>query len=899
MRFPRLTTIHASPMTTRNLDALFRPTSIALIGASNRTHSLGAVIAENLREGGFEGPILPVNPKHSAVAGILCYPDVKSLPLAPNLAVICTPPKTIPPLIAELGERGTKAAIVVTAGFREGGNAAGMALQTAMLDAARPYLLRVIGPNCLGVISTPIQMNASFAPSTPKKGSVAFVAQSGAMVTTVLDWATGRGIGFSHLVSLGDMSDVDFGDMLDFLANDQDTTAILLYVEAVTAARKFMSAARAAARVKPVIAIKAGRQAAAARAAASHTGALAGIDAVYDAAFDRAGILRAYDLDEIFDAVETLAHKPRIEGDRLAILTNGGGVGVLATDALIAQGGELATLSIETLAKLNAVLPPTWSHGNPVDIIGDADATRYGAALSALSDTKEADALLVLNCPVAVASSLDAARAIAGAKTKIPVLANWLGSRSAVEVRETFDKAGIPAYDTPEKAVRGFMHMVRYRRVQQTLQEVPSSAPSAFAADTETAQEIVTKALGGEPRWLDPQEVSALFACYGIPFVRTKIAATAQDAADAAAAIGAPVALKILSRDITHKSDVGGVALDLADAKTIKTAAEAMLGRIAKAAPSAHIDGFIVQEMIRRPNAYELILGMALDKTFGPFLLFGQGGTAVEVINDKALALPPLNLKLAHEMMTRTRVFRQLKGYRDQPATALDEIALTLVKLSQLVCDLDEIAELDINPLLADEHGVTVLDARIRVEQKTDTPHDRLAIRPYPVELESDIDIAGAGRFHVRPVRPEDAAAFTQFAARVNEADMRMRFFSPFRTVPPSLLARLTQIDYDREMALVLFDPVETVAAVGRLAADPDGLRAEFALLVRTDLKGHGIGSNLLQRLIALARQRGIAEIWGDVLLENDTMLTICREFGFQITSATHGVLRATLPLAR
>ena len=885
-------------MTTRNLDALFRPNSIALIGASNRPHSIGAVIAENLREGGFEGPILPVNPKHNAVAGILCYPDVKSLPLTPDLAVICTPPQTVPPLIAELGARGTKAAIVVTAGFREGGNAAGIALQNAMLEAARPHLLRVVGPNCLGVISTPIQMNASFAPSTPQKGGVAFVAQSGAMVTTVLDWATGRGIGFSHLVSLGDMSDVDFGDMLDFLANDQDTTAILLYVEAVTAARKFMSAARAASRVKPVIAIKAGRQAAAARAAASHTGALAGIDAVYDAAFDRAGILRAYDLDEIFDAVETLAHKPRIEGDRLAILTNGGGIGVLATDALIAQGGELATLSAGMLAKLNAVLPPTWSHGNPIDIIGDADATRYGAALSALSDTKEADALLVLNCPVAVASSLDAARAVAGAKTKIPVLANWLGSQSAAETHDVFDRAGVPAYDTPEKAVRGFMHMVRYHRVQQTLQEVPPSAPSAFAADTRTAQEIVTKALARGPAWLDPQEVSALFACYGIPFVRTNIAATPQEAANTAPAIGGPVALKILSRDITHKSDVGGVTLDLADAQAVKTAAEAMLGRIAKAAPSAHIEGFIVQEMIRRPNAYELILGMALDKTFGPFLLFGQGGTAVEVINDKALALPPLNIKLANQMMARTRVFRQLKGYRDRPPAAMDEIALTLVKLSQLISDLDEITELDINPLLADERGVIALDSRVRVAAATDRPRDRLAIRPYPAELEADIDIAGAGRFHIRPVRPEDAAAFTQFAARVNEADMRMRFFSPFRAVPPTLLARLTQIDYDREMALVLFDAAQTVAAVGRLAAEPDGLRAEFALLVRTDLKGRGIGSDLLQRLIVYARQRGIVEIWGDVLLENSTMLRICREFGFRIEPAAHGTMHATLALA-
>ena len=885
-------------MTTRNLDALFRPRSVALIGASNRPHSVGAVIAENLREGGFDGPILPVNPKHSSVAGILCYPDVKSLPLAPELAVICTPPRTVPALVAELGARGTRAAIVITAGFREGSDAEGAALQQAMLEAARPYLLRVIGPNCLGVISTPMQLNASFAPSTPKKGSVAFVAQSGAMVTTVLDWATSRGIGFSHLVSLGDMSDIDFGDMLDFLANDQNTSAILLYVEAVTASRKFMSAARAASRVKPVIAIKAGRQAAAARAAASHTGALAGIDSVYDAAFERAGILRAYDLDEIFDAVETLAHKPRIAGDRLAILTNGGGVGVLATDALIAQGGELATLSAATIAKLGAALPATWSHGNPVDIIGDADAARYGAALSALSDAGEADALLVLNCPVAVASSLDAARTIAAAQSKIPVLANWLGSQSASDVRKVFDAADIPSYDTPEKGVRGFMHMVRYRRTQQTLQEVPSSVPTAFAYDTKKARSVVAAALGRGGGWLNPQEVSNLFACYGLPIVRTVVATTAQDSAEAAAKMGAPVALKILSRDITHKSDVGGVALDLANAQAVKTAAAAMLDRVAKAAPSARVEGFIVQEMIRRPDAHELILGMAIDKTFGPFLLFGQGGTAVEVVNDKALALPPLNLKLAREMMVRTRVWRQLKGYRDRPAAALDQIALTLVKLSQLVTDLDEVSELDINPLLADEHGVLALDARVRVERASAPPQARLAIRPYPAELEGDVQIPGAGTFHMRPVRPEDADAFVRFAARISEADMRMRFFSSLRTVPPALLARLTQIDYDREMALVLFDAAGTVAAVGRLAGDPDGLRTEFALLVRTDLKGHGIGSALLKRLIEYARQRGVAEIWGDVLLENETMLTICREFGFRLGAAAQGVVRASLPLA-
>lgn len=891
-------TSHGRLMTIRNLDALFHPGSVALIGASNRPHSVGAVIAENLHEGGFEGPILPVNPKHKSIAGILCYPDVVSLPVVPDLAVICTPPQTVPGLIAELGAHGTRAAIVVTAGFREGGNEAGAKLQTAILDAARPHLLRIIGPNCLGVVSTPIGLNASFAPSTPKKGSVAFVAQSGAMVTTVLDWATGRGIGFSHLVSLGDMSDVDFGDMLDFLANDQNTSAILLYIEAVTAARKFLSAARAASRVKPIIAIKAGRQAAAARAAASHTGALAGIDAVYDAAFERAGILRANDLDEIFDAVETLAYRPRITGDRLAIVTNGGGVGVLATDALIAQGGELANLSPETLAKLDKVLPPTWSHGNPIDIIGDADAARYSAALNAIAGAEEVDAALVLNCPVAVASSADAAKAVAGAKTSKPLLANWLGSQSAESARQTFEAVGIPAYDTPEKAVRGFMHMVRYRRMQETLQEVPPATPSSFAPDAAGARKIVAAALERGGGWLDPREVTDLLTCYEVPTVRTAIADTPEAAADAADKIAAPVALKILSRDITHKSDVGGVALDLADAHSVRTAAAAIIERVKAAAPKARIDGFVVQEMVRRPNAYELILGMAVDKTFGPFLLFGQGGTAVEVINDKALALPPLNLALAHKVIARTRVWRQLKGYRDRPPVALDAVALTLVKLSQLVSDIDEIVELDINPLLADEQGVIALDARVRVASSDARPHARLAIPPYPNELEGSLDVAGAGTFRMRPVKPEDAAAFVTFAQRLSNEDMRMRFFSPLRTLPPTLLARLTQIDYDREMAFVLFDSSYAVVAVGRLAADPDGERAEFALVVRTDLKGRGIGYALLEKLIGYARQRHIGEVWGNVLPENGTMLTLCREMGFKESRTADGMVLVSLHLS-
>ncbi|HTQ14206.1 MAG TPA: bifunctional acetate--CoA ligase family protein/GNAT family N-acetyltransferase [Rhizomicrobium sp.] len=885
-------------MTVRNLDAIFHPANVALIGASDRPHSVGAVILDNLRGGGFAGAIYPVNPHHAALAGLPCYPGVAGLPEAPDLAIICTPPAAVPGLVAELGARGTRGAIVITAGFREGGNAAGQALQQAMLDAARPHLLRIVGPNCVGVLTTPSSLNASFAPGTPRAGGVAFVAQSGAMVTSVLDWATGRGIGFSHMVSLGDMSDVDFGDVLDYLAGDANTMAILLYIEAVTQARKFLSAARAASRLKPVIAIKAGRQPAAAKAATSHTGALAGMDAVYDAAFERAGILRAYDLDEIFDAVETLATHPRIGGDRLVIVTNGGGAGVLATDALMSMGGELATLSPASVEKLDAALPPTWSHGNPVDIIGDADGARYGRALEALVAEPGADAVLVLNCPVAVASGTDAAKAVVAGAARLgkPVLTNWLGAEAARAPRALFEAAGIPTYETPEKAVRGFMHIVRYHRGQRTLMEVPPSQPGGFSPDLARAKSIVAGHRGEAPAWLDPLDVQALLACYGIPVPRIATAATAREAAHRAQAFGAPVALKILSPDITHKSDIGGVALRLEGA-AVEAAAAAMLVRVREAAPGARLDGFYVQEMIERPGAFELIMGMAQDATFGPFLLFGQGGTAVEVIDDKALGLPPLNLKLAHEMIARTRVSRQLAGYRDHAPVRLDDVALTLVRLSQMICDFGEIAELDINPLLADARGVVALDARIRIAPARGDPAARLAIKPYPQALESDASGPGHEGYRFRPIRPEDAPAIAAFAARVTPEDTRMRFFTPFKTLPRTLLARLTQIDYDREMAFVLFDERDAVAGVSRLAADPDGVRAEFAVIVRSDLKHRGLGRLLMDRLIAYARRRGIAEIFGDVLAENGAMLALCRDLGCALGTPSAGIVRATLPL--
>jgi len=879
-------------MTIRNLDAIFRAESVTLVGASNRLDSVGFVTLRNLLGGGFAGSIMPVNPKHTEIAGQRCYPDVASLPAAPDLAVICTPPETIPGLISALGVRGARGAIVITAGFRELGNERGAMLERAMLDAGRPYLMRIIGPNCVGVLSTPIGLNASFAPSNAIKGGVAFVAQSGAMVTTVLDWASARGIGFSHLVSLGDMADVDFGDMLDYLANDPTTKAILLYIEAITSARKFMSAARAASRLKPVIAIKAGRHEAAARAATSHTGALAGMDAVYDAAFRRAGILRVQTLDELFDAVETVAASPEFSGDGLTVLTNGGGIGVLATDGLMDQGGRLTPLSPETVAQLDKVLPRTWSRNNPVDIIGDATGKRYGDALSILLEAPETNAVLVVNCPTAIASGVEAAQAVIDtvARKRRRVLTNWLGSASAQAARRLFAAARIPTFETPDDAITGFMHWVRYRRGQEIILEVPSSVAPDFCPDLARARRTVETALRVGDGWLTQSAVHDLLHCYGIPLPRMKLATTPAEAALAANDFAVPVALKIASPDIVHKSDVGGVALDLESGDKVRQAAETMIDRLRASIPKARVTGFVVQEMIRKPRAYELIVGMAVDRQFGPFLLFGQGGTAVEVINDKALSLPPLNLTLAKELMSQTRVYRQLQGYRDRPAAALDDVAMILVRFSQLVSDLDEVVEADINPLLVDENGAIALDARIRVVGRAAAARGRLAILPYPRELERIESIAGFDHAALRPIRPEDATALETLLARASPEDTRMRFFTPLRRMGRQQLVRMTQIDYDREMAFVLTagsgaSPAELIG-VGHLIGDPDNERAEFAILVRSDLHRRGIGRLLMTRLIEYARARGLSEIFGHVLRENAPMLGLCAALGLDVPTS-------------
>jgi len=883
-------------MSIRNLDHLLRPRSVAVIGATDRPQSVGGTVMRNLLAGGFSGPVFPVNPRHATVAGLASSPDVAHLPEAPDLAVICTPPATVPGLIHALGARGSKAAVVLTAGLDA-------ATKQAMLDAARPHLLRILGPNCVGLLVPGIGLNASFAHTQALRGHLGFLSQSGALVTAVLDWARSRAIGFSHFVSLGERADVDFGDLIDYLGSDPGTRAILLYIESIRTARKFMSAARAAARNKPIIVVKAGRAPAGARAAASHTGALAGADDVFDAALRRAGMLRVDSMLDLFDAVETLARVPTLPGERLMIVTNGGGAGVMAADAAALHGIVLAEPAPATLERLERMLPANWSHGNPIDIIGDAPVERYVGTLEALIDDPGCDAILFIHAPTAIVPSdaiAEACVAVARRSSK-PVLSCWLGDEAVARARRIFQDAGIAHYGTPEQAVRGFEQLVTWRRNQAQLLEVPPSRTDDATNDTAAVQAIVAHVLADGRDLLTEPEAKSVLAAYGIPVVATSVAHTTDEAVSQAASKGFPVALKILSRDITHKSDVGGVALGLTDAEAVRKAADAMLARVRALRPEARIDGFTVQGMVVRPGAHELIAGMTIDPQFGPVLLFGQGGTAVEVIGDRAVALPPLNVRLASELISRTRIAKLLAGYRDRPPVDHAALHRVLERLSQLVMDVPEVIELDINPLLADAQGAIALDARVRVARATSTGADRLAIRPYPRELEETV-VQGGHPVLLRPIRPEDAAAHLRFLARLDPEDVRLRVFYTRRHIAPSELARLTQLDYEREMAFIVAgldnDEVGETLGVVRISTDPDNLRAEFGILVRSDLKGRGLGHALLDKMIRYCRARGTGEIFGDVLRENRRMLELARTLGFAIENGEEpGVVRVRLAL--
>ncbi|ORU93914.1 MAG: GCN5 family acetyltransferase [Cycloclasticus sp. symbiont of Bathymodiolus heckerae] len=866
------------------------PQTVAVVGASQREGSLGRIIMSNLLSGSIaEADLCVVNPKYKRVLNTACYATVADMPHVPDLAILVSPAKTVPQLITELGQKGVGCVIVISAGFLESGHDEGRLLEERMLREARRFNMRIVGPNCLGILSPINGLNASFSHLMPKKGKIGVISQSGAMLTSIIDWACGRGIGFSHLVSLGDMADVGFPEALDFMSSDSNTEAILIYMESVHNARRFISAARAASRTKPIVVLKVGRSDEGSRAAASHTGALAGSDDVYQAAFDRSGLLRVDGMRELFYAAASLTSVGPIDVENLAILTNGGGMGVLATDALIKEGGVLAALSDETIERLNKVLPDSWSHANPVDIIGDAGPQRYADALAILQQDAGVGTVLVLNCPTAVASSTDAAEAIIKATQDSDkcVLASWVGSATAETSRTLFAQHGVPNYATPEAAVNSFMHLVRYKQNQDILMETPPAPAKDLQFDVDTASKVIATAVAEGREWLNEWEAKEVLSAYGIPTVETRMARTLEETVRFAEELGFPVVVKVFSPDIMHKSDVRGVALNLDSAEAVKQAVLDIKRAVQQIMPEAKIEGFAVQHMVDIKGAHELILGVKDDSTFGPVLLFGQGGTAVEVYDDKALALPPLNLKLAKDMVSRTKVYRLLKGYREREPVDMDALLLTLIKLSQLVVDFDRLVELDINPLLANEHGVIALDARIRISIKKTVKKDRLAIHPYPQELEELLHLESGKTYMLRPIRPEDEPELIQNFEQLTKEEIWFRFFHVVKTMEHNMAARFTQIDYDREMALVVTDQYRHVGwklyAVVRLITNKFEPKAEFSLIVNNAIVGQGVGTLLLARIITYAQSRGIEEIYGTVLSDNKTMIDICKKAGFEI----------------
>lgn len=881
-RWPQKPSYESCLLSIRHLEHLLQPASVAVFGPCDQHGSVAATVWRSLRAGGFRGPLHAVNRPLAQREGPPAYPDLAALPEAPALAVICTPPEDVAPLVATLGQRGTRAALVMSGGLSA-------EQKQATLDAARPHLLRVLGPNSGLLVSPHLGLHASLAPTAARAGEVAFVSQSGALVTAVLDWGHARGVGFSRLVSLGEGCDVDVGDLLDWLAADGRTRSILLYLESVADARKFMSAARAAARFKPVVVVKAGRAGAGARAAASHTGALAGEDLVFDAAFRRAGMLRVDTLAELFAGAETLAHFGRHLGETLTVMTNGGGAGVLAADAAAAAGVPLAPLPAAALAPIDALLPAHTRRENPLDIGGDAPFDRYRVTLEALLRADPGAALLFMHAPTALVRSEDIARAcLPLLKTERQrVMTCWLGDAAVADARALTVASGVADYETPEEAVRAFAMLGTYRRNQRQLLEVPSATPPV-QPDRVAASALIAAQLAAGGGWLDADACTAMLRAYRIPTAPTRAAAADPEAAVAAAeSLGWPVALKIRSPDLPHKSDVGGVVLGLADAPALRAAAQAMLARVHTLKPEARLDGFTVQPMVRRPRAEELIVGAHVDPVFGPVVLFGAGGTAAEVVADRAVALPPLNGPLARELISRTQIARRLSGYRDRPPANLDAVCGVLTAVAQMMADWPDLAELDINPLWADADGVLAVDARIRVAAGAGSGAARFAIQPYPDHLEQRLDWRGVPLV-VRPIRPDDGERHMAFVRAVSPEDMRMRFFQVRRELPIAEIARMTQIDYTREMAFIAVrdqdgDGEPDTLGVARAVADPDNVAAEFAVVVRSDLKGTGLGRVLMTRLVDHFRSTGTQRLFGHVLRENDGMAAFMRSLGFHV----------------
>ncbi len=881
-------------MSQRGLEALLRPKSIAVIGASMKPDRAGFLMMRNLLAGGFAGPVLPVTPAWKAVQGVLAWPDIASLPFTPDLAVLCTHAKRNLSLLEALGQKGCKTCIILSAPPEQ---------HADLLACASRFQMRLLGPNSLGLLAPWQGLNASFSPVPIARGKLAFISQSAAVSNTILDWAQQREMGFSYFIALGDSLDIDVDELLDFLARDSKTSAILLYLEHLSDARRFVSAARSASRNKPILVIKSGRSPAAQRLL--HVNA--GMDPAWDAAIQRAGLLRVQDTHELFSAVETLSHMRPLRGERLMIISNGAAPAALALDELWLRNGKLATLGEETLSRLREALPGSVVADNPLDLRDDASSERYITALTILLDSADYDALLVIHSPSAVAPGSESALALIDALKKHPrgkyvtVLTNWCGEFSSQEARRLFSEAGLPTYRTPEGTITAFMHMVEYRRNQKQLRETPA-LPSNLTADTAEAHKLLQQAIDEGATALDTHEVQPVLRAYGLQTLPTWIASDSAEAVHIAGQIGYPVALKLRSPDIPHKSEVQGVMLYLRTAAEVQQAAEAIIDRVKMRWPQARVHGLQVQSMANRAGAQELRVVVEQDPVFGPLIMLGEGGVEWRAQDQAAVALPPLNMNLARYLVIQAIKNKKIRGRSGlQP---LDVIGLSqfLVRVSNLIVDCPEIQRLDIHPLLASAGEFTALDVTLTLAPFSGSSESRLAIRPYPQHLEENVTLKNGDACLFRPILPEDEPALQRFIAKVTKEDLYYRYFSEINEFTHEDLANMTQIDYDREMAIVAVrrtDDGEEILGVTRAISDPDNVDAEFAVLVRSDLKGLGLGRRLLEKLIGYTRDHGLMRLNGITMPNNRGMVTLARKLGFTVDiQLEEGIVSLTLPLA-
>lgn len=879
------------------LKPLFAPKSVAVFGASDQPDSVGKIVFHNMLQSGYQGALYPINPNHAKIQGHKAYAAIAQIQDEIDLAIIATPPQTVPDIIEECGKHNVKAAVIITAGFGEAG-ATGVKLERAVLENARRYNIRLIGPNCLGVMRPDIGLNATFNHGSANVGNLAFVSQSGALCTAILDWAQTNDVGFSSVISMGSSIDVDFGEILDYLVSDIKTQSILLYIEGIRNARSFMSAIRAAAQVKPVILVKVGRHSVSSKAAMSHTASMVGSDDAFDAAVRRAGVVRVQTVTQLFSVAKALSCGFHPTGNRLAIVTNGGGPGVMATDIAADLGLTMATLSEATIQQLNQTLPATWSHSNPVDIIGDAQADRYHHAVKACLEDPNVDGVLTILTPQAMTKPLEAATNVIELSNQYskPLLACWMGGAQVDQSRKLFNRAKKPSFRTPEPAVEVFSFLSKYYQNQKLLIQVPGPLSHQLEPDVEGARMVIEGALQERRRILNEMESKALLSAFHIPVAKTLIARSPNEALQIALELGFPVAMKINSPDITHKTDAGGVLLNLANAQAVPAAYHEILENVRQYRPDARIDGVSIQPMVVKPNGRELMVGVTNDPVFGPVITFGAGGTMVEVMGDRSVALPPLNTFLVKDLIQGTRIAKMLGAFRHMPPVNMDALESLLLRISEMVCELPMLMEMDINPLIVDENGALAADARVMVAFRTPSAdrYAHMAISPYPSHLVSNWQLSDGSNIVIRPIRPEDAELEQAFVRALSEESRYFRFMNSIQELSPAMLVRFTQIDYSREIALLAIkeshdhkaEHKEIEVGVARYAINPDGESCEFAIVIADNMHGKGLGSKLMTVLMDAARERGLKVMQGEVLSQNTHMLKLMKNLDFTIETS-------------